>query len=577
MSGGDTIAQVLKNQGVRALFTLCGGHISPILTASRKLGIDIIDVRDEATAVFAADAVSRLSGVPGVAAVTAGPGVTNAITAVKNAQMAQSPLVLLGGSAPTLLKKKGALQDIDQITLLTSITKSTISLRRTADIGPKLERAFVTARSGVPGPVFVECPIDLIYDEALVRKWYATSSQSGRPTLRRRAVDIYLQRHLRRLFAPPEETTPHPPPQTKQLSVKTELISRAAALIAKAQKPVVIVGSQATLDPAKVDLLAGAVAALGLPVYLTGMARGLLGKSHPLKMHHQRKRALQQADLVILAGMPFDFRLGYGRAIARKTKVISINRSRPDLTLNRKPTLGLHADPCDFLCQAANMMTSRSADLSAWLSTLHGLQQERESEIESFRTQETEYLNPLDLLFKLEQFLERDTVIVGDGGDFVGSASYILRPRGPLRWLDPGVFGTLGVGAGFALGAKLCRPEAEVWIIYGDGAAGYSLQEFDTFVRHGLPVIALVGNDASWAQIARDQTKILNDGVATVLRRTDYHTVAEGFGGKGFLLADPDDTEAVFSQARQAAKDGHPVLINAQIGKTAFREGSISM
>jgi thiamine pyrophosphate-dependent acetolactate synthase large subunit-like protein len=173
--------------------------------------------------------------------------------------------------------------------------------------------------------------------------------------------------------------------------------------------------------------------------------------------------------------------------------------------------------------------------------------------------------------------LDENSIIVADGGDFVGTAAYILQPRGPLTWLDPGAFGTLGVGAGFALGSKLTHPEAEVWLIYGDGAAGFSLHEFDTFVRHHVPVIAVVGNDAGWTQIARDQLTILGDDVATVLRRTDYHLVAEGYGGKGFVLDSEKDIERIFGEARQAAHAGQPVLINALIGKTDFRKGSISM
>jgi thiamine pyrophosphate-dependent acetolactate synthase large subunit-like protein len=181
------------------------------------------------------------------------------------------------------------------------------------------------------------------------------------------------------------------------------------------------------------------------------------------------------------------------------------------------------------------------------------------------------------LFESIEEILPDDSVLVVDGGDFVGTASYIVSPRGPLSWLDPGVFGTLGVGAGFALGAKLCRPEAEIWLLYGDGSCAYSLAEFDTFVRHRLPVIAVVGNDASWAQIARDQVELLKDDVGTVLRHTDYDRVAEGYGGKGFRLTSPDQIPEVLAAARREAAAGHPVLINALIGKTDFRKGSISV
>jgi len=191
--------------------------------------------------------------------------------------------------------------------------------------------------------------------------------------------------------------------------------------------------------------------------------------------------------------------------------------------------------------------------------------------------QATDFINPLFLLNQLDQVMDDQSIIVGDGGDFVASAAYVLHPPGPLSWLDPGVFGTLGVGAGFALASKLTNPASEVWLIYGDGAAGFSLQEFDTFVRHRAPVIAVIGNDAGWTQIARDQVAVFGDDVATVLGRSDYHLVAEAFGGKGLLLDKAEDIGRVFKDAKQAARDGHPVLINALIGKTDFRKGSISV
>jgi thiamine pyrophosphate-dependent acetolactate synthase large subunit-like protein len=286
---------------------------------------------------------------------------------------------------------------------------------------------------------------------------------------------------------------------------------------------------------------------------------------------------LKNADLVILAGMPCDFRLGYGRSFGSGARIISINRSKADLKLNCRPDLAVLSDPFLFLCALADVPAAKSSAWKAWIQELKQNDDDREKFISDTARENTEFLNPLLLLKKLNDFMETKSMIVADGGDFVGTAAYVLQPRGPLTWLDPGAFGTLGVGAGFALGSKLTHPEAEVWLIYGDGAAGFSLQEFDTFVRHKVPVIALVGNDAGWTQIARDQVAIFGDDVATALRRTDYHRVSEGYGGKGFILDQEENIDRVFKEARQAAKDGHPVLINALIGKTDFRKGSISM
>jgi acetolactate synthase-1/2/3 large subunit len=492
--------------------------------------------------------------------------------------MAQTPLILLAGAAPTVLKNRGALQDIDQLSLLKSIAKMAVTIKRNCDIVPVMEKAFEVCRSGVPGPVFVECPIDILYNESLVRQWYGAKPDAERKGgMRSKLLDFYLQRHVDQMFAC--EFKEMKPGKYKITSpdFDTGAISKATEMVAVAQRPVLIVGSQATLQPDYIDKLAGAIGSLGIPVFLTGMARGLLGKSHPLQMRHQRKRALQKADLVIIAGMPCDFRLNYGRAIGSGAAIIAVNRCKTDLKLNCRPDLAALSDPFLFLCALADVFSPEPAVWESWIQELKQNDAERESFITHTCQQDTEFVNPLAMLKKLDKVIDDHSIIIADGGDFVATASYILRPSGPLKWLDPGVFGTLGVGGGFALGSKLVHPESEVWLIYGDGAAGFSLQEFDTFVRHQLPVIALVGNDGGWTQIARDQVSLFGDDVATKLRRADYHVVAEGFGAKGFLLEKEDDIDAVFQEAKEAAKNGQPVLINALIGTTDFRKGSISM
>lgn len=575
MHGGNLIAEVLKAHGVQFLFTLCGGHISPILVGCKQGGIRVIDVRHEAAAVFAADAVARLTGIPGVAAVTAGPGVTNTITAVKNAQLAQSPLVLLGGATATALKGRGALQDIDQMALFKPHVKWAKSVGRVKDLPPALEKAFRIARSGVPGPVFLECPVDLLYGESLVREWYGIKSAGGK-SLPDRLLKMYLRRHVNKLFAgaeaasissPAEVAAPEPPP---------DKIRRAAEKLRQAEHPLLLVGSQALLEAPQAPRLAESLQKLGVPVYLSGMARGLLGKDHPLQMRHQRRQALKEADLVILAGVPCDFRLDYGRHIRRGTHLISANRSRVDIKKNRRPNLAAPGDAGIFLRRLAEAV-SEGSKWPGWIETLRQREAARETEILRKSEEAGELLNPLHLCREIEAALPPESILIADGGDFVATASYIINPRRPLSWLDPGAFGTLGVGAGFALGAKLCRPEAEVWILYGDGSVGYSLMEFDTFVRHNIPVIAVVGNDAAWTQIAREQVEVLEDEVGTALRRTDYHTAAGGLGGKGYLLKECDKIATVLQEARTAAAKGHPVLINAHLGKTDFRKGSISM
>jgi acetolactate synthase-1/2/3 large subunit len=578
INAGDIIAKVLREQGVNFLFTLTGGHISPILTGAKKEGLRIIDVRDEVNAVFAADAVGRMTDTPGVAAVTAGPGVTNSLTALKNAQLAQSPMILLGGAAPTVMKNRGALQDIDQISLVKSITKLAVTIRRNCDIIPVLENAFDVCRSGVPGPVFVECPVDLLYSESIVRGWYGVDSDAQRVGgLKSKLLDFYLSRHVDKMFACEFEDMEPGKARVTSPDLNTGMVSRAVEMVAVSEKPVMLIGSQAMLHADEIEKLARAIDSLSIPVYQAGMARGLLGKNHPLHMRHQRRKALKNADLVVLAGMPCDFRLNYGRTFGFDARIISVNRSKTDLRLNCRPDLAVLSDPFLFLCALSEAVKPESSDWQSWIQELKNSDDEREKFIRRKSEEKTEFINPLQLLMKLNEVIDDNSIIVADGGDFVASAAYILEPPGPLTWLDPGVFGTLGVGAGFALASGLVRPESQVWLIYGDGAAGFSLQEFDTFARHRVPVIGVIGNDGGWSQIARDQVAIFGDDVATVLERSDYHLVAEAFGGKGFLLDKPEDIDGVFREAKQAARDGSPVLVNALIGVTDFRKGSISM
>ena len=579
LHGGDRVAQSLQAHGVPRIFALCGGHISPILTAAKARGLRIVDVRDEATAVFAADASARLSGLPGVAAVTAGPGIANTITALKNAQLAQSPVILIGGAAPTALQGRGALQDIDQRPLVAPHVKLFTKIRRVRDLGPAVDEAFALACSGVPGPVFIECPVDLLYDEASIRQWYADAAGKG-TSVSDRLLRFYLHRHVAKMFAGSQETVPAQvrqvvPPVASQASLQSAL-----AALGKARKPLLVIGSQTLTRPAEAAHIAQAVAALGIPVYLSGMARGLLGRDHGLQLRHQRRLALREADCVVLAGVPCDFRLDYGKHVRRGATLIAANRSARDARLNRKPDVAAIGDAGLFiasLAQSVGLLADASAAWPEWVAALRARDQQREAEIDLQAQTVGAMVNPVALLRAVENIAADDALLVADGGDFVATASYVLHPRGPLGWLDPGAFGTLGVGAGFALGAALCQPGREVWIIFGDGACGYGLVEFDTFVRHGIAVIALVGNDAGWTQIAREQVKMLHDDVGTVLARTAYHEVAAGFGAEGILVRTMAEVQPALERARVVASGGKPVLINVWLDKTEFRDGSISM
>lgn len=579
--GGEIVADVLKKHGIKQIFTLAGGHISPILVAAEKLGMKIIDTRHEVTTVFAADAVARMSGTVGVAAVTAGPGLTNTVTAVKNAQMAESPVLLIGGAAASILKGRGALQDIDQMALFKPLCKYTATITSVRDIAPVLRTALKEAQSGTPGPVFVEFPIDVLYPYSLVSKEIAPPGPPPK-TFMQKVVQWYMKYYLNNLYAGAWDERDHSPLDPKVPTVDFQTVQQCVSILQSAKKPVIVVGSQATLPPTPADETALALNRIGIPCFLGGMARGLLGRKSPIQMRQKRGDCLKEADVIVLAGAVADFRLSYGRSLNKKAKIIAVNRDKKQLTKNSdmfwKATVSIQADVGTFLKDLSVSLTDYQVD-KEWMDKLSARDDAKEkANAEMAETVPEQHLNPLKVFREMEEVLPEDAVLVADGGDFVATASYILRPRGPLMWLDPGAFGTLGVGGGFALGAKICRPDSQVWIIYGDGACGYSLAEFDTYVRHKLPMIAVVGNDAGWTQIAREQVPMFGSSVACDLEYTQYDKVVEGFGAKGLTMGKGDDITKKLREAQQLHNEtGLPVLVNTLIGKTKFREGSLSV
>ena len=568
---GLDIGSFFKQKNISSVFTLCGGHISPILVGCEKENINIIQVRDEVSAVFAADAVSRLTDSVGVAIVTAGPGVTNTITAIKNAQMAQSPVLLIGGAAATLLKGRGSLQDIDQISLLKTYVKSAVSVKKTRDVIPTLANALNIATSGVPGPVFVELPIDLLYPEKDIRKEFI--NQLPKSGYFGKIAHWYVERHLNDLFSSKKSSIKVKP--VKEFKIDQRKIDKAALAIVKAKKPVFLLGNQVTQNKEFLPMCLKSIDKLSVPTFTSGMARGCFGSSDKYFFRHNRKHALKNADVVVTLGIPLDFRLGYGFSINKDATLIAVNKSKEDLNKNRKPDIGIHADPSRIMHEIGKIINPPSC--KEWIKELTGLEEKRETEILQFSKYETDFVNPVHLCKTIDKFIDEESILVADGGDFVGTASYTIRPRSPLGWLDPGPFGTLGVGGGFAIGAKSSFPKKEVWVFYGDGASAYSLAEFDTLCRHKLPVIAIIGNDASWQQIAREQKQMLGSNIGTELTFNAYEKVVEGYGGKGYYVENHDTLDETLKRAKEDAKLGYPVLVNIKISKSDFRKGSISV
>jgi thiamine pyrophosphate-dependent acetolactate synthase large subunit-like protein len=568
---GLEVGKFFKEKNISKVFTLCGGHISPILVGCEKENIDIIQVRDEVSSVFAADAVSRLTDSIGVAIVTAGPGVTNTVTAIKNAQMAQSPLLLIGGAAATLLKGKGSLQDIDQISLLKTYVKSAVSVSKARNVIPTLANAINIANSGVPGPVFVELPIDLLYPEEDIRKEHI--NQLPKEGLVAKFMHWYVNRHLNDLFSTKKSSIKiHP---VKDFKLNQKQIDKAALSIVRAKKPVFILGNQVTQNKEFLSMFLKSITKLNVPTYTSGMARGCFGKEDSFFFKHNRKHALKNADLVVTLGVPLDFRLSYGFSINKNANLIAVNKSKEDLKRNRKPDIGINGDPSRIMHEIGKIINAPSCQ--EWIDELTSLEHEREDEINILAEEKFDNVNPIYLCKAIDQLIDNESILVADGGDFVGTASYAIKPRQALGWLDPGPFGTLGVGGGFAVGAKCSLPGKEVWILYGDGASAYSLAEFDTLCRHKLPVIAIIGNDASWQQIAREQKQMLGSNIGTELAFNAYEKVVEGYGGKGYYVDNQDTLIDTLKQAKADAKLGYPVLVNVKLSKSDFRKGSISV
>ncbi|CDW55061.1 acetolactate synthase protein like [Trichuris trichiura] len=582
--GGEIVADVLKAHGVKWVFTLCGGHISPILVSCEKNDIRVVDTRSEATAAFAADAVSRLGEPIGVACVTAGPGVTNTLTAVQNAQMAQSAVLIIGGATSPLLKGRGSLQDIDQIGIMKPVCKHVVSISRVRDIAPTLRKAIQIARSDVPGPVFVEIPVDALHPIHVVEAEMKLNKKPN--SIRGYLIHWFMELYLSRLFSDAWKPADVAPLPIKYKKASTSQVKKCCNLLTRSKQPLIIIGGQAMLLPDRIQDLVSALKVINVPCYCNGMARGLLADVEPLQILHKRREALKEADLVILAGAACDFRLDYGRSLNPKAKVIAINRSKAQLRQNVnvfwKASLFLQADACDFIIQLADSISNvatyaKPEDWSCRLKTRDQQAEEDISRLAKTDTLTSPGINPVALLRNVEELIPKDAIIVMDGGDFVGTAAYVLKARGPLKWLDPGAFGTLGVGAGFALGAKLCHPDLPVWIIFGDGAFGFSVAEIDSLVRHQTPVIAIIGNDNGWAQIHRTQISLFGSSVGCILSPAiAYEKVAEGFGAIGFAVNSSNANE--LNKMVTSIKDQpRAVFVNALIGRTNFRDGSISI
>jgi acetolactate synthase-1/2/3 large subunit len=548
--GGRIVARALKSEGVTHVFTLCGGHIQNIYDGCLDEGIRVVDVRHEQTAGHAADGWARVTGTPGVALVTAGPGVTDVVTAVANAQRAGVPMLVIGGAGPLVNKHMGSLQDMDHVELMRPITKWSATVTETRRLEEMVTTAFRIATTGVPGPVFLEMPLDVLMN-------FATDAQIVRPTQWSAERRLYRSEH-----------TPAPSP---------EAIEEATKLLDQAERPMLICGSQLRWSRDR-GALPRFLAKRPMPTFLNGMARGALPPEHPCFMSRSRRIALASADVVLVLGTPFDFRVDYGRegTWAKDTKVIQVDLDPEELGRNRGVDVGIPADSGHALA-ALERAIAKKKDGGDWLTKIRTDEDGRQAKIKSeIASGATSPPNPLWVCSELAKYVDEDTIVIGDGGDFVATAAYTLPIRWPGLWMDPGPLGTLGVGPGYAMAAKLARPASRVIIVYGDGSFGLHGLELEAMARQGIQVVGVIGNDAAWMQILRGQRDIFGEArtPATKLAYTRYDLVAEAVGARGFYAETPEQVKTALASAFECAG---PALVNVKIGSSDFRKGSISV
>jgi acetolactate synthase-1/2/3 large subunit len=542
VTGGHLVARALKAEGVEAIFTLCGGHVVDIYVGCADAGIRVIDVRHEQAAAHAADAWTRLTGVPGCAVVTAGPGITDAVTAVANAWRAQVPMLLLGGQGPLRQAYMGSLQEMDHVSLMKPITKFAATVYQTERIPDLIGMALRQAYSGRPGPAFLEIPADV-------------------------------------LFAPVEESAVVDPGKYRSEG-KTygdvKLVEEAGRLLSRAQRPAVLAGSQVWHCRGTAQLQALAEAGQ-LPVYLNGAARGALPPGHPLLFVRSRREALAGADVILVVGTPFDFRLGYGQRLAPGARIIQVDLDYGEIGHNRGVDVGIAGDSAAVLGQLTGALEKGAAERHrAWVEHLRAAEKKGlERDLPSLNSDAVP-IHPLRLAREINDFLTEDTIFIGDGGDVVTISANVIQTRLPGQWLDPGPLGTLGVGMPYAIAAKVALPHKEAFVLFGDGAFGFNGFEFDTAVRFKLPVVSVVGNNAAWNQIRYGQ--IAHYGpergdLANLLAPTRYDRVVEALGGYGEHVTEPKEIRPALERARAS---GRPACVNVMIDPAVYSSGTMN-
>ena len=549
--GGRLVARRLRAHGVSRLFTLSGGHLFSIYDGALAEGIEIVDVRHEQTAAFAAEGWAKVTREVGVCALTAGPGVTNGMSAMASAQANHSPIVVLGGRAPAGRWGQGSLQEIDHVPFVAPLSKLAATAQSAEEIPVLVESAFATALAPHGGVAFVDLPMDHVFTEApepAFGPWGAPGSgvlgESGGGSLGGAVA------------AGMSEREPRP------RGASGEAIEAAGRLLGKAQRPVIMAGTDLYWGHGEVALRELAEA-LGIPVFLNGLARGCVAADHELCFSRTRARALREADVALVIGVPMDFRLGFGGAFGQETEIVAIDVAAPARAHPRRPAVELYGSLRETLGDLRAAASGRGSPAGAsrpWVAELRAaeaqLREAERAELEDERAP----LHPMRVYGELRGMLERDAIVIGDGGDFVSYAGRVIDSFEPGCWLDPGPFGCLGAGPGYALAAKLARPTRQVVLLLGDGAFGFAGLELDTLARHGVGVVGVMGNNGIWGLEKHPMEFLYGYSVAADLRPgTRYDLVAQALGCQGELVERPGQLRGALERA--LAAEG-PALVN---------------
>jgi acetolactate synthase I/II/III large subunit len=527
--GGRLVARRLKAHGVSKLFTLSGGHLFSIYDGCREEGIEIVDVRHESTAAFAAEGWAKVTREAGVCALTAGPGVTNGMSAMASAQANHSPMVVLGGRAPAMRWGQGSLQEIDHVPFVRPVTKLAATPGSTEEIPGLVDDAFAAACAPHGGPAFVDFPLDYVFMEA------AEQEREGGPANAASSAGGGGK------------------------GASGEALERAAALLATAERPVIMAGTDLYWGHGE-QALAELARTLRIPVFLNGLARGCLAADDELFFSRARSQALKGADVALVVGVPMDFRLGFGGAFGEDTEIVVVDAAEPERDHPRAPAAECYGAIAQTLGDLRTGAGSQALASESWIAALRATESERREgervELEDDRAP----LHPMRLYAELASVLDRDAIVIGDGGDFVSYAGRVVDSYQPGCWLDPGPFGCLGTGCGYALAAKLAHPNRQVVLLVGDGAFGFSGMEFDTLARHGVNVVAVMGNNGIWALEKHPMEFLYGYSVAADLRPgTRYDQLVQALGGHGELVENATDMRPALERAFAA---GVPALVN---------------